>query len=187
MSREIIKNQKSNFAKPQPVNDPRQAWEDAAKSGQYRTLLAHAEDGVIWGKVENGKLALSSDAFPDVSPLLRPETLRELRLFGENAEWYLWRTDTGWRSRAVVDGTGQPAEWFDESCILWGTDSVGQAQLPFTLVTEVDTGIRHAPPLPLNARHSLRLVMRHYLAQDEQGAVYIQLSRLVKLQNGGQA
>jgi CRISPR-associated protein (TIGR03984 family) len=175
----------SRFAEPEKITDPKAAWTEQAQSGKYQYLLAHAEDGVIWGKLEDGRFLLSSDAYPEVSPKLRVDTLRELRLFGKEAEWLLWRTESGWQARLILDGEGAPVEYFDESSILWGTDAIGQAHAPFSLVTEADTGIRHAPPMEFHGRHSMRLVVRHYLGYDEQNSVFIKSSRLVNLENGG--
>ena len=60
-----------------------------AQEHKLTTMLAHADDGVIWGNVKDGQLITSRDAFPeeDVSPLLRPLPLQQLRLFG--ADGYL--------------------------------------------------------------------------------------------------
>lgn len=184
MKREI-QSIRCMLGKPEKITNPEAAWKEKVESNLFQYLLAHADDGVVWGKVENGELALSSEAYPDVSPKLRVETLRELRLFGKKAEWFLWRVEDGWRARLVADGQGEELYAFKESYILWGTDAVGKAQKPFTLVTEADTGIRHAPPLAFKGRHSLRLVMHHYLGYDEHNAAYIKLSRLVDLENGG--
>ena len=46
-------------------------------------LLAHCDDGVVWGRCEQGKWQLSSGPFPDVSPELSAENLQQLRLFGK--------------------------------------------------------------------------------------------------------
>lgn len=188
MNRKIESN-KARFEKPKKIENPPTEWNKQVLSGKFRYLLAHADDGVIWGKVDGDKLALSSDAnaYPEVSPKLRLETLRELHLFGPQTEWFLWRTDTGWQARTILDGEGDPVEYYDECNILWGTGAVGDPKPPFTLVAEADTGIRHTPPIALVKRHSLRLRVRHYLAEDENGAVYVKLSRLVNLENGDKA
>ena len=64
------------------------------QAGDYEltTLLAHADDGVIWGKFDQG-WQLSSANFPDNSPPLRLETLQGCRMFAETAEVYLWRDE----------------------------------------------------------------------------------------------
>lgn len=170
--------------KPESVSgDPVKAIKAQANPQKYQYLLAYADDGVIWGRVERDKLVLSGDAFPHISPKLRPETLWEARLFGENAEWYLWKADQGWQSREITDSAGKDVEAFDEDHILWGTN-VEKSKPPFTLVCEADMGIRHAPPISLRDRHSLKLKVRHYLDYDEAGAVFVKYSRLVDLSNG---
>lgn len=159
-----------------------------AKEFGLTTLLAHADDGLIWGQVREGKLHLSSDYFPSVSPPLRTNTLQEGRLFGLSAELHLWRDkERDWQTCLVQDGVGQPVEAFDEYQMLWGTrhdDDRGA----FTLVSDGELGHRHSPPVSAvklqfdqrNQRRPLRLQVRHYLATDDDtGLVYIHLSRLV--------
>jgi len=166
--------------------NPVEAIEQQAQTGVYQYLLAYADDGLIWGMIDKNKaLSLSSNekAFPEISPQLRSKTLWEARLFGENAEWYLWKTDQGWHSREITDGAGEEIEAFDEDYILWGTNVDKQESLGgFYLAEEIGQGIRHAPPKPLTGRHSLKLKVRHYLDYDEAGAVYVKYSRLVDLE-----
>jgi CRISPR-associated protein (TIGR03984 family) len=163
---------------------------DQAEAHGLTTLLAHADDGVIWGRVENGKLALSREVFEDVSPQLRSTTLQELRLFGKQAELMVWRTgEREWRARLIDDRGKDITGWsFLEEHLQWGTrreDTKGG----FTLVREGQQGMRHAVPLavprevfePEGERHPLRLCVRHYLAQDEDGALYVCQGRLVDL------
>ncbi len=50
-------------------------------------FLAHADDGVIWGRIRNGQLVISSNIFPDISPSLRTETLQQAR-FLESKQRY---------------------------------------------------------------------------------------------------
>mgnify|MGYP001109626337 CR=1 FL=1 len=168
------------------VNDPVAALHKQAESGVYAYLLAYADDGVIWGKWDGEKLALASDeqGLPGALPRLRASTLWEARLFGENTEYLVWRDGQAWHARQVSDGDGKPVEYQDESLILWGTEADGEPRGGFYPVREAEMGIRHAPPLELKKRHSLRLVVRHYLEDDEAGAVYVKISRLVDLSNG---
>ena len=161
-----------------------------AQSGPYRYLLAFADDGLIWGVVDkNHQLILSSneEAFPQISPELNDDTLWEARLFSPKAEWYVWKTDQGWRSREIADGEGTAIEAFDETYHLWGTNAGSQAaRKGFYLAEEIGTGIHHTPPKPLQGRHSLKLMIRHYLDYDPEGAVLVKYSRLVDLVQGGE-
>jgi CRISPR-associated protein (TIGR03984 family) len=154
-------------------------------SGKYKFLLAHADDGVIWGYADGSALKLSGAEFPHLSPQLRPETLWEARLFGENAEWHIWRTEEGWQSCTVTDGVGSPGRAFDERYILWGTDEAEPSINGFHPVREADLGIIHTPPVKMANRHTLKLAIRHYVAYDDGGSVYVKISRLTNLSSGG--
>lgn len=176
----------------QDVTDPVAALNKLATGGRYVWLLAHADDGVIWGRVENGQLILSGESFPEVSPPLRALTLQQARLFSPAGEVFIWRTDAGWQMREIADGAGESAEAFDEDVLLWGTNAGEQEEHNgFWLAVEADLGMQHAPPLKLNQRHTLKLKMRHYLDFDAdpngEGAAFVKVSRLVDVVNGGLA
>jgi CRISPR-associated protein (TIGR03984 family) len=165
------------------ITDPRADLATQVATGQYRYLLAYADDGVIWGYVDGSDLKLSNENFPELSPQLRPETLWEIRLFGEKSEWHLWRAEAEWLACTVADVEGGSS--FDEQYILWGTDPAGAPKNGFYPVREADLGIQHTPPMKMAKRHSLTLSVRHYVEHDEAGVAYIKLSRLINLQQGG--
>lgn len=178
------------------VSDPKKWLTRQAVANGLTTLLAHADDGVIWGQLESGgRLALSHDAFPDVSPPLRAITLQQARLFSEQAELLVWRDgDGGWRTRLLKDDGGPKHDaWcFDETHLQWGDHQEGEAD-GFTLVAEGQEGLRHAVPLPAAAVpfdlpektsdrwHPLRLGVRQYLDRDEDGTLVIVQGRLTGL------
>jgi CRISPR-associated protein (TIGR03984 family) len=142
-------------------------------------LLGHCDDGVVWGCIQSGELRLSSNHFPAVSPPLRPATLQEVRLFGEDRELLLWRSEGRIAGRWVRDRSAASCytEAFDESYMLWG-DTVSDQKAGFTLWKEGAQGLAHAVPHPAGS-HPPRLVVRHYLAKDK--AARVALSRLVCL------
>ncbi len=150
-------------------------------------LLAHAEDGVIWGKIEAGKLTTSGEVFPQISPGLRLETLQQCRIFGDEGEIFLWKCDRGWKARLIPDETS--LEYIPECQILWGTKSEREEK-GFTLVTDGSQGLRHAVPLTgINDYffgdnyRPIRLSVKHYIDYDEDtGIAFISCSRLVSLQ-----
>jgi len=148
-------------------------------------LLAHAEDEVVWGRVENGKLLLSRPGD------LRPATLLECRLFSQAGELLVWRADGAWEARLVKEDSNDKAvKWIDEYQILWGSrvDSTA-THVPegFTPLIEVEqNGMRHRVPCAVSdadlANARLRLQVRHYLDNDrDNGETSIVLSRLVKV------
>lgn len=154
-----------------------------AQQYNLRYLLAHADDGVIWGRIDNSELHTSHGIAP-ASPSLHPSTLQQARLFSPAGELLLWRDDNGWRARLVADVPGNDDDIIDEDQILWG-DTVDATTNGFTLLREGSQGMRHAVPIVVTPtqlkHHQLRLRVRHYISENEDGEASITLSRLVQL------
>lgn len=162
------------------------AWLAAqGPQGDQTWLLAYAEDCVIWGKLADGKLQLSQ---PD---RLSAITLLEARLFGEESEVHIWRTNDGFAGCHVSDkGESETAGAYDEWQRLWGVDAEGRAD-GFTQLVDGQEGFRHTVPLdvPNTAFHRSHprfhptiLKTRHYFTvDDETGVTSIALSRLVSI------
>lgn len=151
-------------------------------SGENRAvyLLAHTDDGVIWGILKGKTMTLAGDVFPRVAVPLRQNSLQQARLFNTTGELLLWRTATGFEYRVIADGETAVEGSFEETQVLWGDD--GQANGSFTLMSEGRQGLHHAPPLPnYQPRQAPLLTVRHYVDYDSEGQAYIALSRLVDL------
>lgn len=200
------------------LGDPRKWLEEINRAEKLgaKFLLAHAEDGVIWGKFDDdGNLLTSFEASaefyaegqlkadaPELAgwgrAQLRKETLWQARIFGENAELFLWRDgDNLFHARVIVDGNASAdkddatyQDAFDEPQILWGTDAK-ELDNGFTLMTDGAQGMRHAAPKHVESvkeqkdaskesLRPLRLVVRHYLANED--LARIAASRLVNLE-----
>ncbi|WP_017662273.1 type III-D CRISPR-associated protein Csx19 [Baaleninema simplex] len=183
-------------------NDTLSAWiEKQAKEWQLEYLLAHAEDGVIWGKFnDNYKLITADEVFDGKIfrvdlPKLRICTLQQCRIFGDNGEILLWRTDEGWQSRIVQDNL--EVDYLEEWQILWGTQKEkGHNQEDgerngFTLLSDGSQGLKHAVPISVGEDYfsknkqklhrPVRLLVRHYIDYNDSGIARLFLSRLVKL------
>ena len=147
-----------------------------------RWLLAYADDGVIWGEMRQDGLHLSSESFPEVSPFLRYITLKEARLFNENAEMHLWSDGEIWRGVLVKDDNGSEVECYDESYLLWGTDK-RKSNDGFTLVYQGSEGLCHALPTSSGeiVRFPMNIKVRHFIDYDSDGQAYVAFSRLVSL------
>lgn len=158
-------------------------------------LLTHANDGVIWGRADNGKLVSSDEVATDnvareASPLLRLETLLEARLFAPHGELLLWRDgENQWHARLIRDASqSETPHWheaIDEPHILWGTHAKPLTD-GFTLMTDGVQGLRHVVPIELKGKFEeesrpLRLWVRHYVAEDKKGFVRIVAGRLLEL------
>jgi len=176
-------------------------------------LLAHATDGVIWGRLDADGLVTSHDALHKAEPVgewdtyrvetaqkslpsLRTNTVQQLRLFNEQAELFIWRDgDGGWNGRWFKDvvADGRWSDCFDEPQLLWGTHGT---HLPngFTLLEDGAQGLYHAVPVKValiedkeangKLKQSVALTIRHYLDDDEYGQVYTAVSRLVAIEGG---
>ena len=153
-------------------------------------LLAHCDDGVVWGRYENDRWHLSSTPFPNISPAMERQNVQQLRVFGENHEVLIWRTEHGFRGRVLRDSDDsdvnrdlQPKQ---ESQILVGDRLLDGPCAGFSLVGDA-AGTRHAVPLHCQesyfdppSRWPLRLSVTHYLTQDDDsGTVRVGASRLV--------
>jgi CRISPR-associated protein (TIGR03984 family) len=153
-----------------------------AQTHGLRWLLAHADNGVIWGELRDNALHLSSDAFGPVELALDRETLQQARLFGAAGELRLWRGPDRFEAHLLCDGAGVPVEHLDETYLLWGT-SARATKDGFSELVEGAQGIVHAPPISVAPTEKQRatLLVRHYLGEDEAGVVRVVDSRLVAL------
>ncbi|WP_375494240.1 CRISPR-associated protein Csx19 [uncultured Nostoc sp.] len=177
------------------TNDLRQWIKQKVQSSEYKLtyLLAHVEDGVIWGYFDSeGNLITPTEPeelFPQCKfPLFRYETLQQCRVFGDSEEIMFWRTEDG--LRAIVIKDNQHSEFICEQQILWGTQAE-QVRDKFTLVSDGSQGLCHAVPLQnieFNKTEKLYrplyLVVRNYVDYEQQtGLARIYLSRLVSLKS----
>ena len=173
-------------------NDPLSWLQRQARAGDV--LLAHQDDGVIWGAAAGDGAWVLSSQVAGCSPQPVSERLWSARLFNAQREILLWRDGDGaWQAREIADevGEGEPAfvEWYDEPQLLWGDHGKHEVVngVTFAVLEEGAQGLRHAPPiaLPFDANGSLGsrnracLLVRHYLAREDVARVVA--SRLVEL------
>ncbi|MCL4424050.1 MAG: CRISPR-associated protein Csx19 [Firmicutes bacterium] len=162
-------------------------------------LLAHADDGVIWGRVDANGIVTSHDVAQgdreamQVCPPLRRETMRQVRIFGQTAELLLW-SDGGrrWQARVIRDASpGELTTWdegFDEPQLLWGNRGKPLPQ-GFTFLRDAGQGLRYAIPMsvPIGKDDHVpqtRLLVRHYL--NKEGFAQVVASRLIDIEWEGE-
>jgi CRISPR-associated protein (TIGR03984 family) len=169
-------------------------------------LLAHADDGVIWGKFANGEFHTSDEVDPNraeprkrISPVLDGITLQQAFLFNTACEIRLFHDELGnWQARKIDDSGVGEDDCIDELQILWGDDekAVNDLGNDFTHVRDKrQQGLDHILPIKItddDLRKNLRarLRVRHFIEADENtGEARIGLSRLVNLEirNAAQA
>ncbi len=161
-------------------------------------LLSFHDDGVVWGKIKDGKLLTSESLNDDRFPKFRSETLQELRLFGENGQLQIWRTSEiefnaslALESEFVTETDEVKSEKCtyeflqDENQVLWGTD-YDDDNGDFMIVRDGSEGLKHAFPQVAQTKFDgkkrpLRLHVKHYIEYDNDGCARIAFSRLANV------
>lgn len=161
-------------------DDPVKWFQAEAQTYDLKWLLVHADDGVIWGKMQNGQLQLSSGIY---GPMLRSITIQTAYLFSESGELLLWKAgNMRWKSRVLKEGVGTEVECYNEERLLWG-DTIEKDEKGFILLCQGSEGLRHALPLETKTKTIChpKLKVRHFLDYDDDGQAYIKFSRLVSV------
>ncbi len=159
-----------------------------AKQYQLQYLLAHADDGVIWGRFESDGTLLTQTKPEDLFqkyklPTLQWSTLQQCRMFSKNNEVMVWKANQRPKARVVTEL--EKTEYICEPQILWGTNGIKRDN--FTLLWDGSQGLRHAVPftdIDLKGDrlvNPVRLLVHHYIDYDDSGVARIYLSRLVDL------
>ncbi|NET88355.1 MAG: TIGR03984 family CRISPR-associated protein [Kamptonema sp. SIO1D9] len=163
------------------------------KQYKFKYLLAHADDGVIWGRFEQDGTLITQTEPQELFPKykfakLRWSTLQQCRIFSEKAEVLLWKVNKQPKARLIHDQNLSKDNYICEKQILWGTHGKKDEKNEFTLLWDGQQGLRHAVPftdLELEADGKLKnrvgLEVRHYLDYNDSGVARIYLSRLVDL------
>ncbi len=154
----------------------KEAGEEEARDAGLQWLLATTHSAVVWGRKDGEPWRLSAgDTLPAAS-------LLDLRAFGESAEVFVWRDESGLRARRREDGQGDELDTLEETQLLWGTepDPERPPRDGFFPLRDGDQGLRHAPPLALDGSYFVsdtnderyghrpaRLRLRHYVERDD--------------------
>jgi CRISPR-associated protein (TIGR03984 family) len=169
------------------TNDLKQWIEVQQKKYQLKYLLAHAEDGIIWGRFESGQLVTAEQLW-DRSPGLQPDSLQQCRIFGKNAEVMLWRKEEGWQARVIQEEQKKIDCLIIEKQMLWG-NKIEKRDKGFTLLADGQQGLRHAVPITgisidptsKSSPRPVYLHVKHYIEYDHVGIALIRYSRLFDL------
>ncbi|MEC4805715.1 MAG: CRISPR-associated protein Csx19 [Jaaginema sp. PMC 1079.18] len=174
-------------------NEITQWLEDRAKEHHLNYLLAHADDGVVWGRFKQDGILITQTEPQDLLSKykfaeLRWSTLQQCRIFSEQAEVLLWKVNEQPKARLINDRNLSKDNYICETQILWGTHGKKDEKNKFTLLWDGKQGLRHAVPftdIELETEGKLKnrvgLEVRHYLDYDDSGVARIYLSRLVDL------
>jgi len=194
MNQELCQTSIENFSE-QLLQD----WlKQRVKNYHLHYLLAHAEDGVIWGRFDtnSGSVITAREVFPECKfPELRLNTLQQCRVFGKAGEVLLWKTNGKWRSRLILETkvselmAKKQIGLIPESHLLWGTQGKENPECGFTLLSDGSQGLKHAVPMTginfdkddKKLKRPVKLEVHHYFCYDSDGVARIFLSRLVDL------
>lgn len=163
-----------------PENNDVRTWLESQMSEERPTLLAFADDGVIWGRLVNKKLVTGPG-----QPGLRGSTLQQAFVFGQRDEVRLFHDELGnWQTSNVADA----GDVIVESQILWGDQSEGEPLNGFMQVSEFRKGIpnQYLPvDGPLGNDDCVRLEVHHLVEYDKDtGEARIAISRLAGVRVG---
>jgi CRISPR-associated protein (TIGR03984 family) len=168
-----------------------QDWIDRQMQDGRNFLLAHCDDGVIWGRRTADGLLTSHQIAPSISPRLRLTTLQQLFVFGEDettqnwcGEARLWRGERSWEESLVTKNP--TTDYLDEDQVLWGTEVIPlNNSQGFTRVREKQQqGMEQIVPITVTPQQleqrRLKFRVRHFIERDrETGEARIYLSRLI--------
>ena len=175
-----------NFAKPTkslPTNGEVRVWlESQMKEHDLPTLLAFADDGVIWGHWDGNALTISQD-LDDSYPELKEKTLQQAFAFGKDIEVRLFRNELGeWKAWQIKDD----GEFITESQILWG-DKPHEDQPNHDVFQRLLAERKGIPPqlIPIKGNvdpaSCIRLEVHHLVDFTADGEAFIAISRLAGL------
>ncbi len=170
-----------------PQNNDVQAWLLLHLKGKSETtLLAFADDGVIWGRWD-GKTLVTSYEVDKSHPELRGKTLQQAYLFDLNDEVRLFRDELNqWKAVKISSNTSDPERVIVEKQILWGDkpDDQQPTQPGFLRVLAERKGIpSQVIPVKgiLGEKTNIHLEVHHLVDYNKDGEAYIVASRLAGL------
>jgi CRISPR-associated protein (TIGR03984 family) len=181
---------------PAPTDDNIREWlmeqTQIIDDEEFTYLLAFADDGVIWGRVDGNTLVIAHEASQKEDKKnyaqLRGKTLQQAHLFGEYAEVRIFRDEMGKWQALLITNEG---EVITESQILWGDKRAEKDQPVSPKFTKLLAERKGIPPqiLPIEREKYaegkyVRLEVHHMVDFNEDGEAYIKLSRLAGISFG---
>ena len=172
-----------------PKNDDVRGWLLAQmKADCPQTLLAFADDGVIWGTWD-GKTLVTAHEIDSSHPELRGKTLREAHIFDADGEVRLFRDELDhWKAVRISDSSDMEKVIIEKQ-ILWGDKPAEKqpTQPGFLRVLAERKGIP-SQLIPttgkLNEKTCVRLEVHHLVEYNSDGEAYIVTSRLAGVSVG---
>lgn len=178
-----------------PTNENVREWlAEQMKENHLTFLLAFADDGVIWGRMDNDSLVIAHETTQKAERKnyteLRGKTLQQAYAFSKDMEVRIFRDEMGeWKALKIED---EGEVIIKESQVLWGDkldEDKNQPTHPgFMRLLAERKGI---PPqiVPWDKKDfregkCVRLDVHHMVVYEETGEARIALSRLAGLRIG---
>ncbi len=184
----VYENIKLTYSNPLDLKgfseDPAEWFLKQPAVGDDAWLLAYADDGVIWGKIENKQLVQACQVFGDTFPRLEATTLHKAHFFGSGAEVRVFRHGDKFRAIRLQEENDPAAASYTRSYYLWGDHPI-KTKGNWSWLEDGQLGIFQALPLaypPTAKGREFQLWVRYYLQFEEgHGQASVAASRLVGL------
>ncbi len=174
-------------------------WLATQMSDERPFLLAHTDDGVVWGRWDGSAMLTSHQVAAGtdsdgISPPLNGILVQQAFVFGEQSEIRLFRDELGnWTARKIGD-MADNKNIIIESQLLIGDEVIkGWPKDGFThLRDKKQQGLDQIVPLPITGANIVagerpRLRIHHFITYDEDsGEARIGLSRLAHVYLGNE-
>lgn len=182
-----------------PVDDDSVlAWLKGQMGEERPYLLAHTDDGIIWGKWHEQQLVIAnylgnSQSLREIAPPLQALTLQQAFIFGLNSQVHLYHDELeNWAARRVQENAN--ADVIPESQLLVGDEVIDcWPEQEFThLRDKRQQGLDQVLPIKIDETDIAngkrpRLLVHHFVSYDPQsGEARIGLSRLVNVYLGSE-
>lgn len=138
-------------------------------------VLLYKYHEVQIGLIQGGQIVI------DRKDELTPENLKELRVFSENGELYIWKQNRELKYRLRIDNgkEGKEVNIYPEQHFMWGNKVCQQDD---KLIYEENRGMQFKFPFPMTEdRLPLQYEVRNYYRYDKNtGLIQFEDARLVK-------
>lgn len=136
-------------------------------------LLVYKHHEVQIGTISNGEIKI------DREDELKPELIKELRVFSKNSELYIWMQDMDiikYRLRIDDENKGKEVAIYEEKHLMWGN----RIENDDVTVYEKNRGMRFKFPFPvLQKQLPLKYQVKNYISFDKSGLIQFDDARLV--------
>ena len=147
--------------------------EQCKQLGNLIYLLVFKHHEVQIGVIQNGQINLERQEE------LAPDLVKEIRVFSDTGELYIWNQGRSLKCRLRIDGKGKDEYYiYHENHYLWGNKKTGAT------IFEENRGMELKTPFKVaELKSPLQYQVKNYYKFDADGLIQFEDARLVKLLN----